>query len=236
MNLADRMRTYEDVWRFTLPRRSRLIVRIDGKAFHSYTRWCEKPFDMALKNAFVWSSLAMAQEIQGFQLGYHQSDEVSFFLHDFAKLDTEPWLGYGLQKLVSVAASTFTSLFAANPVPAGATFDARAFFLPREEVANYFLWRARDWNRNSLFMFARSSFSHKALHGKSAPEMHEMLHGVGKNWTTDVSETFRNGSFFLRERDELTGSAVYRERTNVPPQYEAIAEMVDARLRVESMA
>lgn len=62
-----------------------------------------------------------------------------------------------------------------------AYFDARAFNLPREEVANYFLWRAKDWERNSVAMYCRAFYSDRDLHGQGLADQHEMLHHAGKN-------------------------------------------------------
>jgi len=96
------------------------------------------------------------------------------------------------------------------------TFDARAFNVPREDVANYFLWRSRDWARNSLQMYARAHFSQSQLHQKNGPAMHEMLHGVGKNWTTDLHDRTRNGTW-------LVGPDV---RYDILPRYESVSATV----------
>lgn len=85
-----------------------------------------------------------------------------------------------------------------------AMFDARAFNVPREEVANYFLWRAKDWERNSVSMYAQANFSHQQLHGKGRADKHEMLHGIGKNWATDLCERWRNGTWIVREESGYT--------------------------------
>ena len=48
-NLGDRIKSYyEDRFRYKLPRRTYTIIRIDGKAFHTYTRGLERPFDKGL--------------------------------------------------------------------------------------------------------------------------------------------------------------------------------------------
>ena len=47
--LGDRMKgQYEDRTRVLLPRRTYTIIRVDGKAFHTLTRGCQKPFDRSL--------------------------------------------------------------------------------------------------------------------------------------------------------------------------------------------
>jgi hypothetical protein len=79
------------------------------------------------------------------------------------------------------------------PIDRLAHFDARAFNLPREEVANYFLWRAKDWERNSVAMYCRAFYSEKEMHGQGLVDQHEMLRRAGKNWATDIGSRDRNG-------------------------------------------
>ncbi len=44
--LGERIKNnYENRTRFSLPRRTYSIIRIDGKAFHSYTKGLKRPFD-----------------------------------------------------------------------------------------------------------------------------------------------------------------------------------------------
>ena len=95
-------------------------------------------------------------------------------------------------------------------------FDSRAFSIPWNEVTNAFLWRAKDWERNSLQMYARAFFSHKQLHGKGKMDMHDMLHGIGKNWTTDLTDQEKNGTFIIASNDGLI------VRSDIKPNYQDI--------------
>ena len=47
-SLGDRMKGYENVSRNYLTRRIPAIIRIDGKAFHTFTRGMKKPFERIL--------------------------------------------------------------------------------------------------------------------------------------------------------------------------------------------
>lgn len=47
-SLGDRMKTYEAVPKVKLVRRMPVIIRLDGKAFHTFTRGFVKPFDAVL--------------------------------------------------------------------------------------------------------------------------------------------------------------------------------------------
>lgn len=224
--IGDRIKqNYERPAKRMLVRRQPVIVRIDGKAFHTFTRDLNKPFDQDLVMAMACAATATANNMQGFKAAYVQSDEASFLLTDYDAFETEAWFGYCQNKIESVTASLFTGWFnfffstTAKTKPP-ATFDARAFNVPREEVSNYFLWRMKDWERNSLSMFCRAFFSDKEMHGKCRADQHEMLHKIGKNWTTDLPAVLRNGTWIVRSGDDQ----VVRE--DVIPDYEAINKLL----------
>ena len=109
--LGDRMKRYENVSRYYLTRRCPVCIRVDGKAFHSYTRGLEKPFDRALMTAMQGTMLKLCQEIQGCVFGYTQSDEITLVLKDYATVHTDAWFGYNIQKMASVSASIATLEF-----------------------------------------------------------------------------------------------------------------------------
>lgn len=198
-SLGDRMKGYENINRHHLMSRMPVVIRVDGRAFHTFTRKFVKPFDAMLMGAMDSAACALAEDAQNFQIGYVQSDEASFVLNNIADFDTQPWFDNNLQKLVSISASIFTAHFNEYLENSeNAMFDARAFTLPQDKVANYLLWRSRDWARNSLNMFARSIFSHKELEGKSTVDVHDMLHEKGINWFKSTNNAERNGTLLIR--------------------------------------
>ncbi len=213
-NLGDRMKhQYENRTRFELVRRSWHVLRVDGKAFHSYTKkiGTEKPFDFALIDRMNQTTKFLCENVQGAQLAYVQSDEISILFTDFAKIETDLWFDGNIQKIASITSSLATGFFNSynNPKPeALAFFDARVFTIPDQtEVLNYFIWRYQDWVRNSLSMLARAHYSHKELHGKSNPEMHEMLYEKGVNWANQPDE-IKNGRWCIKsENGWKTGPA-----------------------------
>lgn len=186
--LGDRMKqNYETRTQMFLPRRTYTILRLDGVAFHTYTKGLIKPFDPGLSEDFKSLSSHLLKNIQGAQLVYQQSDEISILITDFAKLSTDMWFDGNVQKICSVAASMASVKFNTLRNRRGdtklATFDARVFTIPeRAEVANYFLWRQKDCIRNSITSFAQAFYSHKELHGKSTKNRLEMLKETGVNW------------------------------------------------------
>lgn len=110
-SLGDRMKRYETVPRNFLTRRVPVIIRLDGKAFHTFTRGMEKPFDPVLTKAMQETMKYLCENIQGCVLGYTQSDEITLVLTDYATIDTDAWFGYNVQKMTSVAASMATQAF-----------------------------------------------------------------------------------------------------------------------------
>lgn len=186
--LGDRMKgQYEDRTRYMLPRRTWTVVRVDGKAFHSFTRHCEKPFDAWLAAAMVAGALRLVEEAQGAKFGYVQSDEISVVLTDFDRVETCAWFDGNLQKIASVSASLvtagFNAAYANRAEGRTAIFDARAFTIPDPiEVENYFIWRQKDAIRNSVQSYAQSHYSPKVLHGKKQDDMRALIAEAGTVW------------------------------------------------------
>lgn len=214
MSLGDRIKRYEKTFSFMAVHRMPVMIRVDGRAFHTFTRHLKRPFDSEFVSAMVAAAMEVAKDMQGFKCAYIQSDEASFCITDYDSLETQGWLDYDLSKMVSLSAALMTAHFnKVYPTDSVPVFDSRAFTVPPDDVANAFLWRAKDWERNSLQMYARAHFSHKELHKKSRADMHEMLHGVGKNWAKDLTDQERNGTFLINTE---TGIEV---RTDVLPTY-----------------
>lgn len=109
--LGDRMKSYENVERKYLIHRMPVILRLDGRAFHTFTRGFQKPFDSVFRTAMERTMLYLCENIQGCVLGYQQSDEISLVLTDYKKLNTSAWFEYNVQKCVSIAASMASIAF-----------------------------------------------------------------------------------------------------------------------------
>lgn len=197
-NLGDRMKeNYENRAKTQLLRRTPVIIRLDGKAFHTFTRGFKKPFDDILTEAMQQTMLTLCKEIQGCVLGYTQSDEITLVLTDYKKLETAAWFDYDIQKVCSVSASIATLAFNRcflNEIQKkyesisgltvsvyyqawlkGALFDSRCFNVPKEEVTNCILWRQQDAIRNSINSVGQTNFSHKELQGLSTDQILKKL-------------------------------------------------------------
>lgn len=109
--LGTRMKDYESVPKTKLMRRTPVAIRIDGKAFHTFTRGFNKPFDDVLINAMQDTMKYLCENIQGCVLGYTQSDEITLILVDYKRLNSSAWFDYEVQKMCSIAASMATMAF-----------------------------------------------------------------------------------------------------------------------------
>jgi len=200
-SLGDRMKAnYEKRFEYKLLRRMPVIIRLDGRSFHSITHKCEKPFDLFLSQCMENTTKYLCEEIQGAKCGYTQSDEISILLVDYDLITTQAWFDYDLQKVVSISAS-IASVYFHKLFGADAQFDSRVFNIPIDEVVNYFIWRQKDWIRNSVAMLAQSHFSPKQLLNKGQSEMHEMLHQKDVNWA-DLPPRFKNGIYAFKTQEQ----------------------------------
>lgn len=235
-DLGVRMKTfYEQIPKTKLMRRCPVAIRIDGKAFHTFTRGFHKPFDEVLIKSMQETMKYLCENIQGCVLGYTQSDEITLILVDYKKLTSSAWFDYEVQKICSIAASMATMAFnkffrdnvgdylyenyddqyladyietLQNAVDNGAMFDARCFNIPKEEVTNLIYWRQLDASRNSIQMVGQANFSHKELQNKSCNDIQDMLMTQkGINWN-DLPTYQKRGSCCVRNKIVIESDGV----------------------------
>lgn len=222
-SLGDRMKGYENVTRTYLTRRTPVIIRLDGKAFHSFTRGFKKPFDDILVNSMQDTMKYLCENIQGCVLGYTQSDEITLVLVDYQSRDTSAWFDNNIQKMASISASmatlAFNNAFKKNCLAYfqtieyletdkycnvllnriyTATFDSRVFTIPKEEVVNCLIWRQQDATRNSIQSVGQANFSQNQLHKKNCDAIQDMLFvEKGINWN-DYPTHLKRGSCCIK--------------------------------------
>lgn len=111
-SLGDRMKeNYENRAKTYLTCRTPVIIRLDGRAFHTFTRGMKKPYDEIFHNTMNATMKYLCENIQGCKLGYTQSDEITLLLTDYDTLTTSAWFDYNVQKICSVSASMATMAF-----------------------------------------------------------------------------------------------------------------------------
>lgn len=216
-SLGTRMKGYESVPKLFLTQRTPVIARIDGRAFHTYVKRLkdldptlkDTPFSELMHDVMMFTTSTLVQQVQGCVFGYTQSDEISLLIRDWDTLDTQPWFGNSIQKMTSlmgaIASNAFNFSFSDHYIPMNvndlAQFDARVFNIPKEEVANYFIWRQQDASRNSIQMLGRFHFSQKQMHGKNNSQVQDMLMlEKGVNWN-DIPTWMKRGACIMENRD-----------------------------------
>lgn len=232
-DLGKRMKeNYEHIPKTRLMRRTPVAIRIDGKAFHTFTKGFKRPFDDILANSMHNTLLYLCKNIQGCVFGYTQSDEISLILCDYQTFTTDAWFDYEIQKMCSISASMATMIFNKEFSKAvdniilhgdtendnkyintlikardkGAMFDSRCFNIPKEEVTNLIYWRQLDARRNSIQMVGQANFSHKELHCKSCNEIQDMLYTrKGINWD-DTPVKYKRGVACYKYQDQSINS------------------------------
>ena len=220
--IGDRFKEYyENRSKTYLTRRTAVIIRIDGCHFHTFCRGLQKPFDPIFIKTMQETTKSLCENIQGCKIGYVESDEISLLLTDYDTLQTDAWFDYSVQKICSVSASMATLFFnkywqknirkttdkeyyevLKKKSELGSYFDARAFNLPKEEVANYFIWRQNDATRNSIQSLAQANFSQKQIHSLNNSQLQDKLHEEkGINWN-DCKTVEKRGSCVIHVFDK----------------------------------
>lgn len=230
MNIGDRMKQYENLQKGKLLPNYPIIARIDGRAFHTVTRKCQRPYDEELSELMQITTICLMEETDA-KVGYTQSDEISLLFYPQNEKSQTIFNG-NKQKLDSVLASIATYSFLTEAAKLGKSdskllerltppfyFDARSFnVFSKEEVFNYFLWRELDATKNSISMAAQAYYSHKELHGKNSSDKQEMLFQRGVNWNNYPS-FFKRGQYFRKTKASLPFSA--DEIAKLPEKHEA---------------
>ena len=226
--LAQRIKKYEHAYSFELPIRTPVLIRLDGKAFSTFTKGFKQPFSVLFKYCMIEAAKELCKNIQTTQIAYTQSDEITLLLVERGE-NTEPWFSKNIQKMVSVSSSICTSAFNKalyisllsgvfeNPFtnemcqiseeyadaladkPFKAFFDSRAFCVPEFEVNNVFIFRQRDAIRNSMQALACNNFSNKDLQNKNTRTMKEMLANEKGIIYDDLPAYFQHGVCIVKE-------------------------------------
>lgn len=218
--MGDRMKLYEGIEanRVLIPGLP-ICVRVDGRAFHTFTRGMERPYDTAMSDAMITTMKYLVEKTNAC-IGYVQSDEISLILPD----DKDSLFNGRIQKLTSIIASMATAMFnsvihVSYPDKPLAEFDCRVWNVPnRTEAANTILWREFDATKNSISMAARAYYSDKQLFGKNSSQKQDLLMEKGVNWN-NYPVFFKRDTYARRNVIERKLTDV--ELSKLPPMHEA---------------
>jgi tRNA(His) 5'-end guanylyltransferase len=225
-SLGNRMKEYEraEAGRRLMPLLPAL-ARLDGRAFHSFVRGLERPFDRRLSDLMIDTATFLVRETNAL-VGYTQSDEITLAWVPEV-YDSPIFFDGRIQKMTSMLAALCAAHFNrrlpaflpaefAERLP---VFDCRVWNVPSlEEAANTFLWRELDATKNSISMAARAYYDHAELHDKNGAEMQELLWKKGVNWN-GYPTFFKRGTFIRRRKVSRAFSAT--ELDSLPPKHAA---------------
>lgn len=227
--LGDRQKVYEnaEAGRRLMPLLP-VLARVDGRAFHSFVRGLDRPYDTRLTGLMVDTAVHLARETNA-AMAYTQSDEITLAWHS-TDHRSQIWFDGRVAKMTSQLAAHATLAFnrALAAVPSMTsyldrwpTFDARVWNVPnRTEAANVFVWREWDATKNSISMAASCHYSTRELHGKNGSEKQEMLWHKGINWN-DYPAFFKRGTYVQRRKVVRPFTAT--EMESLPTRHEARA-------------
>ena len=160
-----------------------VLIRLDGKAFHTLTRGLDRPFDTGFVSAMDDTAWDLVNYTNA-RLGFVQSDEISLLLYN-DNPNGQIFFNGRIQKLCSILASYAAIRFYNNLKWAGLErlqayeplFDCRVFTVGQDkmEAANVFVWREKDAERNAILTLGQYYNGHKWCMNKSTAEVAEWL-------------------------------------------------------------
>lgn len=261
-SLGDRQKAYEAVNDRILVPKMPFIIRVDGKAFHTYTRGFVKPFDNIMGITMIEVTKKLCEEIPGAVLGYTQSDEITIVCKYTDRIVSQAWFNGRVRKIETIAASKATKWFNKifsekvhdyienfegtkeykntlrlfyNKKIGMAEFDARAFNIPEWDCINNVIWRQQDATRNSIEAVGHANFSTKELHKVNCDGIKEMLlKQKNINWESDFTPYQKYGAFCykIQETRTIKGETVERTLWYCNPYEEYIITEDRNRFRV----
>jgi len=215
-SLGDRMKDYEKRSAISLLPKIPMIIRLDGKSFHTYTKMFKKtntdpPFSKDLKDAMIYAIIETCNNgVMGLQCVYQQSDEITFVVYQDGE-KSQGWFDCKVQKVVSIISSIFTRKFnyfmdmicenKEHYRGKDAYFDARCFNVPNiVEAHNCLVWRQQDFKRNSVQMLGYHHFSHNSMNNLNCSQVQDRLMNEKQiNWN-DLDVWKKRGVLVIKKR------------------------------------
>jgi len=235
--LGDRCKQYEmaEAGRRAL-RGIPLLARLDGRAFHTFTRDLRRPYDETLSRCMIETTRSLVREATAL-VGYTQSDEITLAWYEPSQSPSDYSFDGRFQKLASVLAGMASVRFLQlllEHLPAKVSelphFDCRVWQVPTlADAADVFIWREDDATKNSITMAARAVYTDRELHEKDSSVKQEMLFQKGINWN-DYPAYFKRGSYLQRRTMQKTLSDT--ERARIPEAHRPPADATFERTEV----
>jgi len=213
------MKEYEVYSSLKVPKNSKIIMRLDGRSFHSLARDLEltKPYD---ENFYRVMSLVCRDLFEEFSpvFVYTFSDEISLL---FDKL---PFDGR-IEKLDSVIASFTAGSFVMHynhEFKKPPAFDSRIIPITDDDIVKYFRWRQDESWTNCVnshgISYLKSKYpdnvANDKINGMSISDIHELLFENGIN-LNDVETYKKRGIGIYRKNEKVEGFNKKENRNQV---------------------
>jgi tRNA(His) guanylyltransferase len=213
-----------------------LLARLDGRAFHTFTRDLRRPYEQGMSLAMIETTRYLVQEMIAL-VGYTQSDEITLAWYEPVQSESDYAFDGRFQKLSSVlagmASARFCQLVATHlpgKVQETPHFDCRVWQVPTlQDAADVFIWREDDATKNSISMAAGAYYTDEELDRKNSSHKQEMLWQKGVNWN-DYPSFFKRGTYLQRRTVERPLSA--DERARIPELHRPAAGTAVKRTQV----
>ena len=229
-SLGNRMKAYEEVNERMLVANVPFIIRLDGVAFHTFTKKFVRPMDDILADAMQKTMLSMCMDVPYCKYGYTQSDEITLVCIIDDVKNNSGFYGNRINKITTVTAAKATKYFnkhfydnvkkyekndkAFENVTDlkvyekklfSAEFDSRVFNIPEHDIENNLIWRQQDAVRNSINALGHAHFSNDILKNKNTTQVQDMLMNEKKiNWNNCCAYQKR-GCCAVKKPVEITG-------------------------------
>ncbi len=203
------MKEYEVYGDLKVPINSKIILRLDGRSFHSLAKNLnlKKPYDEDFAKLMVKVSKDLFNDFAP-RFIYTFSDEISILL------DNIPFNGR-IEKINSVMASFAASSFTYNldkQISKAVAFDSRIIPITNDDIPKYFKWRQDEAWRNCINAYGiytlKSKYSdevaNKKIKGLKSSDIHELLFKEGIN-LNDVDNWQKRGIAIYKQNKEIVG-------------------------------
>lgn len=210
------MKDYEVYSSLKVPKNSKIVIRLDGRSFHSLARELElvKPYDGNFYNVMSKVCEDLFKEFSPLFV-YTFSDEISLLM------DKVPFEGR-IEKINSVIASFTASSFVIHynrEFKKPPAFDSRIIPINEGDILQYFRWRQDESWRNCVnshgISYLKSIYSNAEandkINGMNLSDIHELLFENGIN-LNDVETYKKRGIAVYRKNKKVTG---FNKKENV---------------------
>lgn len=212
------------------------VVRVDGRAFHTFTRGLTRPFSTPLRACMRAAATEVMCNLKA-QFAYFQSDEITFVFKGGASRDNPEYqhpFGGRVDKLLTIIASLTSVAFYKHAVQWGIVkdekmlphFDARLaeVCIGFDKVMEVVMWRENDAIRNAVAMVAQSMFSAKQLNGVNVHKQVLMIDEARRlsasddaGYLTAYPASFRRGTYIKNVKQVRV--LTEEERLQIPEHF-----------------